>query len=219
MNLKKGLFRTAVVVSIACFVCWLLWGLYCWGIGDCVEWHEEFNYCTKKIHSVDHIGAGCIFGGLNVAGVWIVYCFLRWVCIPSLTWIIKGYGFLPDEAKILTNTEIEEYRNKLSEIVQMPDSGNKKKIPGLDTEYDTGQYKRFLKLRELALKIGASHISTERQKTANEGELVYAINMALQSATMINMSKTASRNFWIAVSAMMAAVISAIAAWAAIVRN
>ena len=119
----------------------------------------------------------------------------------------------------MKDKEIIEYQNELAKIVQMKDSRIKKKAPGSDTEYDTGQYKRFLKLRELALKVGASHISTERQKTANEGELVYAINMALQTATMISARKITSRNFWIAVFAMTAAMISAIAAWVVVIKK
>lgn len=104
----------------------------------------------------------------------------------------------------MTNKEIENKRNKLIQIVNMS-SGT--------------EDQRRKELRKLALEVGASHKSTERQKTANEGELVVGIQDALQTASMINACKTASRSFWIALIATMAAAISAIAAWAAVIKK
>ena len=67
--------------------------------------------------------------------------------------------------------------------------------------------------------MGASHISTAPQKTANEGELVYAIHQALQTATMIDACKTAARNYKIALIATVIALGSALAAWIAVLSR
>jgi hypothetical protein len=104
----------------------------------------------------------------------------------------------------MTNKEIENKRNKLIQIVNMP-SGT--------------EGPRCKELRKLALEVGASHKSVSGIKTAKEAELVVGIHDALQTALMINACKTASRNFWIALIATMAAAISAIAAWAAIIKK
>jgi hypothetical protein len=104
----------------------------------------------------------------------------------------------------MTNKEIENKRNKLIQIVNMP-SGT--------------EGPRLNKLRELALEVGASHKSVRGIETAKEAELVVGIQDALQTASMINACKIASRNFWIALIATMAAVISAIAAWAAVIKK
>ena len=117
----------------------------------------------------------------------------------------------------MKNKEIREKKQRLDEIVKMQDSG-KFEVSTTGEKYDTGQYKRFMTLRQLALELGGSHISIARQKTANEGELVYSIHTALQTETMINMCKTAARNFWITIIVAAAAVFSALAAWAAIIK-
>ena len=119
----------------------------------------------------------------------------------------------------MTDNEIEEYRQELADILA-------------DDKKD-GQNRRG-KLEKLAQKVGASitrsgQILTktdtqgrqhyEEANVITETEIVHNIQVALQTASMIMMCKISSRNFWIAVSAMIAAVISAIAAWAAVVRN
>jgi hypothetical protein len=114
-------------------------------------------------------------------------------------------------------TEIREKKQRLKEIMEMKDS-REFEVSTTGEKYDTGQYERFMALRQLALKLGGSPISTARQKTANEGELVYSIHNALQTETMIYMCKTAARNFWITIIVATAAVFSALAAWAAIIK-
>ena len=75
-------------------------------------------------------------------------------------------------------------------------------------------------LHTLRKEIGAS-----KQKDHKRGddftvsELIDNCHYALQTASMIEMCKTASRNFWIALIATVAAVISAIAAWVVVMRN
>lgn len=114
----------------------------------------------------------------------------------------------------MTNKEIEKHKQKLTEILANDDLS-----------------RRLEDLTILAKKIGAS-VARMVAGTASDGlpsgpsmnmitetEIVHNIQEALQTATMINMCNISSRNFWIALIAMMAAAISAIAAWAAVVRN
>ena len=104
----------------------------------------------------------------------------------------------------MTNEEIENKRNGLIQIVNMSS--------GTEAE-------RFKELRKLALEVGASHISTERQKTANEGELVVGIQAALQTASMLNACKATKTAWIVALFSALASMVSAIAAWAAILSK
>jgi hypothetical protein len=60
------------------------------------------------------------------------------------------------------------------------------------------------------------HDTTIHENPISESELVLNINNALQTETMINTCKIAARNFWITLLAAMAAVLSTLAAWWAI---
>ena len=119
----------------------------------------------------------------------------------------------------MTNKEIEGHRQELTDILADDKESNNN---------------RREKLEKLAQKVGASitrsgQILTktdtqgrqhyEEENVITEIEIVHNIQSALQTVTMINMCKITSRNFWIAVSAMIAAVISAIAAWAAVIKK
>ncbi len=108
----------------------------------------------------------------------------------------------------MTSKQIEEKRQQLIKIVNMPDSGELIDWKGSGKKADTGQIKRFEKLYQLALEVGASHISTAPQKTANEGELVVGIQAALQTALMLNACKAANKS---AITAIISAGIAAIA--------
>ena len=118
----------------------------------------------------------------------------------------------------MTRKEIAVYRQELRTIL------NK----------DEGQ--RFEELKKLAKKVGAGYVHTEIAPTTttvpdgkgtlttihqnpiaiSESELVLNINNALQTETMIDMCKTAARHFWISMVVAIAAVLSALAAWAVI---
>ena len=108
----------------------------------------------------------------------------------------------------MTNKEIENKRNELIRIVKMS-SGT--------------EPVRLKKLRDLAVEVGTSHKSMDGQKNANEGELVFNIQTALQTASMLNACK-ATTTAWIvalcstivALFATLASIISAIAAWVAV---
>ncbi len=109
----------------------------------------------------------------------------------------------------MTRKEIAQAKRRLIEINNIQNSSELMDIPNSEKKVDTGQYKRYEALRNLALEVGGSYISTERQKTANEGELTEGIHRALQTATMIDMCRTAAKNYKIA-------LVAAIAAWAAV---
>ena len=74
-------------------------------------------------------------------------------------------------------------------------------------------------LKDLSKKVGAS--ITDRYKGHGEAsipQLVDNINQALQTATMIDMCKTANRNYKIALIATIIALGSAVALWIAVCK-
>lgn len=111
----------------------------------------------------------------------------------------------------MTNEEAEEYRQRLVEILNMSD-------PKRDKVGDA---------RKLALQVGASIYTKYPGMDANAAfsELVANIHNALQTATMINMSRTsasiceiASRNYKIALIATIIALGSVVALWIAVCK-
>jgi hypothetical protein len=118
-----------------------------------------------------------------------------------------------------TNKEIEQYRRELVQI---------------QIQCDVDQ--KWKQAKELAMKVGASiwrihplkdsdieaPPSGEKRREAMEAtvaEIVHNIHYALQTATMINMCKTANRNFWIAIVASLVAILSMLAAWTALLTQ
>lgn len=113
----------------------------------------------------------------------------------------------------MTSEEIEIYRLELVNI--------------LVDDYPTQS--RQTSLKELARKVGAS--TTNRYKghgEAGQAELVDNISTALQTASMIDACRTASKNYDIAVAATKAAIqnyriaaaiaiLSMLAAWSAVI--
>ena len=99
----------------------------------------------------------------------------------------------------MTHNQIEKYRKQLVEILNREKS-----------------QERTDALFKLAKEIGAS---TGRKRSGEDIDpvgLVDNIHQALQTASMIDMCSTASRNYWIAFVAALVAMASAIAAWAAV---
>ena len=119
----------------------------------------------------------------------------------------------------MTNKQIEAKQELLIKIVNMPNSGELIDWNGSDKKADTGQIERLKKLYQLALEVGASHISTAPQKTANEGELVVGIQAALQTALMLNACKAANKSAVMAIMSAGIAIISTLIALAAVVLN
>ena len=121
----------------------------------------------------------------------------------------------------MTRKEISGYRQELHNILQ------KEK-----------EDQRIEELKTLAKKVAAGYVNTQiaavtsdpphgslgsvkhiHQNPISESELVQNINNALQTETMIDVCKTAARNYWITVAAAVAAALSALAAWLAIVNS
>lgn len=76
----------------------------------------------------------------------------------------------------------------------------------------------YVSLADLAKKVGAS--TTNRYKgygKASIPELVENIDRVLQTASMIDACRTSAENYKIAVTASKTSIVSAIAAWAAVV--
>jgi hypothetical protein len=92
---------------------------------------------------------------------------------------------------------------------------------------------RLKKLEVLANEVGASVTRIEnvqigesgpkyiydRRNVITEAEIVHNIQESLQTHVMIDMSKTASRNFWIALTSVIIALLAMVAAWAAVLVN
>jgi len=122
----------------------------------------------------------------------------------------------------MTDEEIEQYGQRLIEIQRKQEASV-----------------RVNELQGLAKELGASTLrmvdtiddrpTTQGflpQNVITEIEIVSNIHSALQTATMINMSKTsasmceiASRNYKIALVAAVAALLSALAAWFAVLAR
>ena len=106
----------------------------------------------------------------------------------------------------MVRNEIEKYRQRLVEIQKVEE-----------------QTKRFEALQGLAKEVGASTQGLSMwgdsdRAGVSEGNLVTNIHNALQTATMIDMCKTASRNYFIALIATIIALGSAIALWISVCK-
>jgi hypothetical protein len=110
---------------------------------------------------------------------------------------------------------IAVYRQRLREILNIED-----------------EVKRLGELKRLAKEVGAGYEHTEIADSTpceggiryshnfiSESELVWNINDALQTETMIDMCKTATRNFWIALVSVVIALLAMFAAWTAVLVN
>ncbi len=192
MNCKEGFKRLLITLPLAIGLCAFYGGATMW--------------------AASNIG-GYIWG----FGVILIYFLLLiWVFFSFVRWVIRGFE-LP-KSKIMTREEMAVYRQRLRTILINKDDGQ-----------------RLKELKQLAKKVGAGYVHTEIAPIAittpngngsetiihqnpiaiSESELVLNINNALQTETMIDMCKTAARNFWITMVVAIAAVLSALAAcWA-----
>ena len=111
---------------------------------------------------------------------------------------------------------IEEVKSELFKII---DSNDIEKV-------------KINKLKELAKKVGAGTEHTvndfpipvgkgfaRRSIPISESELVQNIQQALQTLTMIDMCNVAAKSYRIAIVSTLAAVISALGAWAAVKKK
>jgi hypothetical protein len=113
----------------------------------------------------------------------------------------------------MTHKEIEACRKELAEIIDRPPQPNGN--PAKSSKED---------LQKLARKVGASTRAMYVNPTnarpvgydAGISDLIDNIHQGLQTATMIDMCKTANRNFFIALVATLIALGSAVALWVAV---
>jgi len=100
----------------------------------------------------------------------------------------------------MTNKKIEEYNQRLVEVNKMENfEERKRQLKELARQVGAGQAKYFVKGNEDSLS-----------------ELTDNIHYALQTASMIDMCRTAAKNYEIASRATKIAFGSALAAWAAV---
>ena len=117
----------------------------------------------------------------------------------------------------MKHDEIERYRKALRDLVERWHPTTEPQ-PEEVTKGD---------LQELARKVGASTRSVCIDPKTNLpagypagiGELIDNIHQALQTASMIDACRTAARNFWIALAAVLVSLVSAVAAWVAVCRG
>ena len=137
----------------------------------------------------------------------------RWITVVAVIYVVLTASIVINELYSAQNyPRHKEVRQKLVEIQKEPD-----------------EKKRIDELKEMAREDGASSIDTKivgattsqrgtatvtkyLQNLISEAELVQNINNALQTESMIDMCKTASRNYKIA-------LVAAMAAWAAVLAN
>jgi hypothetical protein len=119
-----------------------------------------------------------------------------------------------EKGQTMTRKEIETKKRELTEILK-----------------EESARSRLEKLQKLAKEVGASVTRMEKIPLRHDGtihaqivysnpsneitetEIVHNIQVALQTETMIDMCKTASRNFIIALAASAIALLSTIATW------
>jgi len=120
----------------------------------------------------------------------------------------------------MTRKEIEKKKKDLTDILKEGDAGV-----------------RLGKLQKLAKEVGASVTRMETVAVSQsqnldgritygnpsnkitETEIVHNIQVALQVETMIDMCRTAARNFWITLVAVLIAVFAMLATWAGVMVN
>jgi hypothetical protein len=117
----------------------------------------------------------------------------------------------------MTNKEIEQCRTKLIQILQLSDPDQKWK-QAVDLALKVGAPVWPSKVSNIELSkdpeaaIGALEKYFREEKEKATAEIALNIHYALQTATMINMCKTANRNFWIA-------IVASLAAWTAVLTQ
>ena len=119
------------------------------------------------------------------------------------------------ERNNIKRKEIEQKKRELDEILKGEDAGVRlEKLKALATEVGAS----VTRMGKILVKhdiYGGQQYREENQIT--ESEIVHNIQFALQTETMINECKIASRNFWITVGAMLIAVLAMLAAWTGVV--
>ena len=117
----------------------------------------------------------------------------------------------------LNESAQEKRRNILEELAKELGASTTRMVEGPLEETDGSIRKRDEWLKSKTQSTHPGRVSMSRAKNKiTETEIVENINAALQIAMMLDMCNNASRNFYIAFFASVAATVSAIAAWYAV---
>jgi len=121
----------------------------------------------------------------------------------------------------MTRKEIEEYRRRLTKILRETDiEGRWKELKELAKEVGASIY-RIFPFKDSDITSPApdgTKMNVMAAREAHEAEIVHNIEQTLQTWTMIDMCRTATRNWWIAVGACVVSLLSMVAAWMAVIR-
>jgi len=99
----------------------------------------------------------------------------------------------------VTHKEVEKYKKELDEILSKSNSEEQ--------------------LQQLAKKVGASTIKRYGiSHTDYLAELISNIHSAFQTIMVIEACETSAKNYKIAIAAAIAAILSALAAWVAVLK-
>jgi len=108
--------------------------------------------------------------------------------------------------------EIETRKAQLSEILRQSDDGTRiEKVKTWAREVDAS----ITRIVNVQVGHDASNVYYKPYNVITESEIVHNIQAALQTETMIDMSKTVARNWIIAVIASAVGFLSMVAAWVA----
>lgn len=124
----------------------------------------------------------------------------------------------------MTRNEIEQHRAKLAQILRQNDAKQKwEQARDLALEIGTPVWPSNTKdLGQLPQDPGAAQLMRDMwfrdEREAATAEIARNIHLALQTATMIDMCRTANRNGWVALIASVIAFLSMVAAWLATIR-
>lgn len=124
----------------------------------------------------------------------------------------------------MTWKEIKQYRARLAEILRQTDA-KKKWEQARDLALEVGAAawpSKVSDVGELPRDPGAAKLKLDMwfrdEREAATAEIARNIHIVLQTATMIDMCRTANRNVWVALIASVVAFLSMIAAWLAAMR-
>ena len=177
-----------------------------------MNWKRGFRRVTHVLAIIGAI-SGFFVGGFTAAGfgasdavslstailsIPVGYCSI-WLIYYLIEWLVLGfYNDMPAK-----DNEIDRKKRRLIEISNMSSLQEQKK------ELDT-----------LRKQIGASRAKEHRRgDDFTVGELIDNCHNALQTAAMIDMCKTAARNYKIALTATIIAILSMLGAWVAVLAG
>lgn len=124
----------------------------------------------------------------------------------------------------MTQKEIKQHRARLAEILRQTDAKQKwEQARNLALEIGAPVWpSKVSDLGELPPDPDARKLKIDMwfrdEREAATAEIARNIHFALQTATMIDMCKTANRNVWVALIASVVAFLSMVAAWLAAIK-